>query len=180
MFINSVNNQGQTALHITVLTSGSISTIKKLIKKGIDINIKDKNGLTVNDLVKDRKEYANIEKVIFDYTYKNCLGLNHHINDKRNKYFKYILLIILSLFVLSSITFMFIPYLKSITFITYFDEHLFYISAIIFISLFIYISRSDPGIISKNKDENWINIIESEKKSEQMCPYCKRRIKKRK
>ena len=108
-------------MHITVLTSGSISTIKKLIKKGIDINIKDKNGLTVNDLVKDRKEYANIEKVIFDYTYKNCLGLNHHINDKRNKYFKYILLIILSLFVLSSITFMFIPYLKFITFITYFD-----------------------------------------------------------
>ena len=31
--INSVNNQGQTALHITILTSGSISTIKKLNKK---------------------------------------------------------------------------------------------------------------------------------------------------
>ena len=175
--INSVNNQGQTALHITVLTSGSISTIKKLIKKGIDINIKDNNGLTVNDLVKDRKEYANIEKVIYDYTYKNCLGLNHHINDKRNKYFKYILLIILSIFVLCSITFMFIPYLKFVAFISYFDEHLFYISAFIFIFLFIYISRSDPGVISKNEDESWINIIESEKKLEQMCPYCRVELK---
>ena len=85
--INSVNNQGQTALHITILTSGSISTIKKLIKKGIDINIKDNNGLTALDLVRDKKKYENIEKVIFDYTDKNCLGLNHHINDDLNKYF---------------------------------------------------------------------------------------------
>ena len=175
--INSVNNQGQTALHITVLTSGSISTIKKLIKKGIDINIKDNNGLTVNDLVKDRKEYANIEKVIFDYTYKNCLGLNHHINDKKNKYFKYIAFISLSILVLCSIKFMFIPYLKYVEFISYVEENLFYISTIIFVALFIFITMSNPGIIPKNESENWINIIESEKKLEQMCPYCKVELK---
>ena len=175
--INSVNNQGQTALHITVLTSGSISTIKKLIKKGIDINIKDNNGLTVNDLVKDRKEYANIEKVIFDYTYKNCLGLNHHINDKKNKYFKYIVFISLSILVLCSIKFMFIPYLKYVEFISYVEENLFNISTIIFVALFIFITMSNPGIIPKNESENWINIIESEKKLEQMCPYCKVELK---
>ena len=171
--INSVNNQGQTALHITVLTSGSISTIKKLIKKGININIKDNNGLTVNDLIKGKKEYANIEKVIYDYTNKNFLGLNHHINDIKNKYFKYIFLIFLSIFILSSIIFMFIPYLKFINFISYFDENLFYISTIFFISLFIFITESNPGIIEKNETESWINIIEKGQKLEKMCPYCR-------
>ena len=76
--INSVNNQGQTSLHTTILTSGSISTIKKLIKKGIDINIKDNNGLTALDLVKNKKKYEKIEKVIFDYTNRNFLGLNQN------------------------------------------------------------------------------------------------------
>ena len=45
--INAVNKSGQTALHLTVLTNESATIIKKLIKKGIDVNIKDKNGLTV-------------------------------------------------------------------------------------------------------------------------------------
>ena len=171
--INSVNNLGQTALHITVLTSGSISTIKKLIKKGIDINIRDNNGLNVIDLVKDKKKYENIEKVIFDYTNKNCLGLNHHINDTTNKYFKYILFIFLSIFILSSITFLFIPYLRYMKFISYFDQYLFYISALIFISLFIYVTMSDPGEIKKNNSESWLDIVESAKKLEKICPYCK-------
>ena len=171
--INSVNNLGQTALHITVLTSGSISTIKKLIKKGIDINIRDNNGLNVIDLVKDKKKYENIEKVILDYTNKNCLGLNHHINDTTNKYFKYIFFIFLSIFILSSITFLFIPYLRYMKFISYFDQCLFYISALIFISLFIYVTMSDPGEIKKNNSESWLDIVESAKKLEKICPYCK-------
>ena len=171
--INSVNNQGQSALHITVLTSGSISTIKKLIKKGIDINIKDRNGLTVNDLVKNKKKYENIEKVISDYTDKSCLGLNHHINDDLNKYFKYIFFIILSLFILSSIIFIFIPYLKFTQYISTSEEYLFYFSTILFLSFFIYITFSNPGIIQKNELESWIDIIESGKKIEKMCPYCK-------
>ena len=171
--INSVNNQGQSALHITVLTSGSISTIKKLIKKGIDINIKDRNGLTVNDIVKNKKKYENIEKVISDYTDKSCLGLNHHINDDLNKYFKYIFFIILSLFILSSIIFIFIPYLKFTQYISTSEEYLFYFSTILFLSFFIYITFSNPGIIQKNELESWIDIIESGKKIEKMCPYCK-------
>jgi hypothetical protein len=171
--INSVNNQGQTALHITILTSGSISTIKKLIKKGIDINIKDNNGVTANDLVKNIKRYENIEKVIFDYTDKNCIGLNHHINDPLNKYFKYVIFIFLTIFILSSINFLFIPYLQYIHFISSFDINLFYFSSIIFIILFLYMTISNPGIIPKNNNETWIDIIEKGKKIEKMCPYCK-------
>ena len=171
--INSVNNQGQTSLHTTILTSGSISTIKKLIKKGIDINIKDNNGLTALDLVKKKKKYENIEKVIFDYTNRNFLGLNHHINDGLNKYFKYILFILLSILILSSIIFLFIPYLKFIQYFSRYESYFFYLSTIIFISLFIYITLSNPGIIPKNKFESWIHIIDNGKKIEKMCPYCK-------
>ena len=171
--INSVNNQGQTSLHITILTSGSISTIKKLIKKGIGINIKDNNGLIAIDLVKEKKKFENIEKVIVDYTSRNCIGLNHHINDDLNKYFKYISFIFLSLLVLSSIIFLFIPYLKFTQYISYSEEILFYFSAIIFLLLFIYVTFSNPGIIPKNEKESWIDIIENGKKIEKICPYCK-------
>ena len=171
--INSVNNQGQSSLHITILTTGSISTIKKLIKKGIDINIKDNNGLTALDLVRDKKKYENIQKVIFDYTNKNCIGLNHHINDDLNKYFKYILFIIFSIFILGSIYFLFIPFLKFRQYISFYEEYIFYLSSIIFITLFIYMTLSNPGILTKNESQSWIDIIESGKKLEKMCPYCK-------
>ena len=171
--INSVNNQGQSALHITVLTSGSISTIKKLLKKGIDLNIKDKNDMTVNDLIKDKIKYENIQKVIFDYTHRGWFGLNHHINDKKNKYCKYISFIILSIVILSSITFLFIPYLKYSGFISYFGEYTFYCSMIIFLTMFIYITFSNPGIIPKNTYQNWIEIIDNGKNITKMCPYCR-------
>ena len=171
--INSVNNQGQTALHITILTSGSISTIKKLLKKGIDLNIKDNNDMTVNDLIKDKIKYENIQKVIYDYTNKGWFGLNHHINDKKNKYCKYVLFIILSILVLTSISFLFIPYLKYAGFISYIAEYIFYISMIIYVSMFICITFSNPGIISKNTSENWIQIIDSGKNITKMCPYCR-------
>ena len=32
---------------------------------------------------------------------------------------------------------------------------------------------SNPGIMPKNESESWIDIIESGKKIEKMCPYCK-------
>ena len=32
---------------------------------------------------------------------------------------------------------------------------------------------SNPGIIPKNNNETWIDIIEKGKKIEKMCPYCK-------
>ena len=170
--INTVNNQGQTALHITVLTTGSVSTIKKLIKKNIDINIKDNSGLSVLDLVKNNDKYKNIEKIIIEYTHKNCLGLNYHINDKKNKYIKFILFNALSIFIIFSILELFFPYLKNEGYLSPIIEYTFSITTIIFLSLYIYIVFSDPGIIVKNNNETWIDIINSGKSINKMCPYC--------
>ena len=170
--INSVNNQGQTALHITILTTGSVSTIKKLIKKNIDINIKDNNGLSVLDIIKDNEKYKNIEKIIYEYTYKNCLGLNYHINDKRNKYIKFIMFNFLTFFITFSILYFFFPYLKEQGYLIPTIEYSFSISTIIFISFYIYIIFSNPGVITKNNNDNWVDIINSGKNISKMCPYC--------
>ena len=170
--INTVNNKGQTALHITVLTTGSVSTIKKLIKKNIDINIKDNSGLSVLDLVKNNDKYKNIEKIIIEYTHKNCLGLNYHINDKKNKYIKFILFNALTIFIIFSILELFFPYLKNEGYLSPIIEYTFSITTIIFLSLYIYIVFSDPGIIVKNNNDTWIDIINSGKSINKMCPYC--------
>ena len=170
--INTVNNQGQTALHITVLTTGSVSTIKKLIKKNIDINIKDNSGLSVLDLVKNNDKYKNIEKIIIEYTHKNCLGLNYHINDKKNKYIKFILFNALSIFIIFSTLELFFPYLKNEGYLSPIIEYTFSITTIIFLTLYIYIVFSDPGIIVKNNNDTWIDIINSGKSINKMCPYC--------
>ena len=169
--INRVNSQGQTALHITILTTGSVSTIKKLIKKNIDINIKDNSGLTVNDLVKENERYKNIEKIIFEYTHKNCLGLNYHINDKKNKYIKFIIFNILSVFIIFSLIFFFFPYIRKENDIPILDN-LCYFSTAVFLAFYFYIIFSNPGVIVKENNDNWIEIIKSGKNISKMCPYC--------
>lgn len=169
--INSVNSQGQTALHITILTTGSVSTIKKLIKKNIDINIKDNSGLTVNDIVKENERYKNIEKIIFEYTHKNCLGLNYHINDKKNKYIKFIIFNILSVFIIFSLIFFFFPYIRKENDIPILDN-LCYFSTAVFLGFYFYIIFSNPGVIVKGNNDNWIEIIKSGKNISKMCPYC--------
>ena len=170
--INSINSQGQTSLHITILTTGSVSTIKKLIKKNIDINKRDNNGLSVLDLVKDNDKYKNIEKIIFEYTHKNCLGLNYHINDKKNKYAKFIVFNILTIFIILSILYFFFPYMREQKILLPIIEYSFSISTIIFLGLYIYIIFSEPGIIIKNNNDTWIDIINKRKNINKMCPYC--------
>ena len=174
--INHVDKQGQTALHVTILTTGSTSTIKKLIKKGINLYIKDKNGLNVFDLVKENPKNANMEKVLIEYSKKNCFGLNYHINDKRNKYFKFVLFIILAIFINFVMIYSFMPYLhKNLKndFLKHSNWYLFYPLFFIFFIFYIYIMFSDPGIMINEKNQSWLEILTSGKSINKMCPYCK-------
>ena len=82
-------------MHLTILTNGNPEIIKKLLKKGINIDIKDKNNLTALDITEENIKLENINKLIKDYTKTNCLGLNFHINDFKNKYSKFIIFIVL-------------------------------------------------------------------------------------
>ena len=51
-------------------------------------------------------------------------------------------------------------------------EYSFSISTIIFLGLYIYIIFSEPGIIIKNNNDTWIDIINKRKNINKMCPYC--------
>ena len=179
--INHVDKQGQTALHVTILTTGSTSTIKKLIKKGINLKIKDKNGLNVFDLVKNNPKYSNLEKVLIEYSHKNCFGLNYHINDKLNKYFKFVLFLILTIFINFTVFYSFMPYLNKNLLNEYLKNanwYLFYPITSLFLIYYIYIVFSDPGILKNEKNETWLDIVLSGKIINKMCPYCKIDIRK--
>ena len=63
-------------------------------------------------------------------------------------------------------------YLKNEGYLSPIIEYTFSITTIIFLSLYIYIVFSDPGIIVKNNNDTWIDIINSGKSINKMCPYC--------
>lgn len=170
--INAVNYQGQTALHITILTTGSISSIKKLIKKGIDFTIKDKNNLDVFELVKNNDKYKNMEKTLEEYTHRNMFGLNYHINDKLNIYYKCILFAFLIVLVECIIFFLFMPYLNSSINFPEILSYTYYISSVCLIMSYIYIIQSDPGVIPMN-NLSWIEILSINPVINKMCPYCR-------
>ena len=170
--INDVNKNGQTALHLAILTSGSTEIIKRLIKKGIKINIKDNNDMTALDITKDNLKYENINKLIIDYTKTNCLGLNYHINDFKNKYFKFILFIILlSLQILCS-NYLLFPFLDENIGIQHGVKLIYYIISLLFICYFIYIINSGSGKIKEKINESLLDLVIQEKDIKRLCPVC--------
>ena len=170
--INSVNKNGQTALHLTILTNESITMIKKLIKKGIDTSIKDKNGLTVFDIAKNNPKYESINKTLHDYTKTNCLGFNYHINDFKNKYFKFFLFILLFIAIYCGTNTFTLPYLEENVGNYLVIRFIFNIMCIIFFFDFIYIINSDAGIISDKKGESLLELVTDNKSIKKLCPFC--------
>ena len=170
--INSINKNGQTALHLAILTNTNKDIIKKLLKKGSKIDIKDKNNLTVLDITSENLKYESINKLILDYTKTNCLGLNFHINDFKNKYFKFIIFIFLSIFQIINTNYLILPFL---------DENLgkqiqikliYYILSLSFFWDFIYIINSSSGEISDKIDESLLDLVIEEKDISKLCPFC--------
>ena len=51
-------------------------------------------------------------------------------------------------------------------------EYTFNISTIIFLAFYFYIIFSDPGLLVKNNNDTWIEIIKKGKNINKMCPYC--------
>ena len=170
--INNLNKNGQTPLHLAILTNATKDIIKKLLKKGCKTDIKDKNNLTVLDITSENLKYENINKLILDYTKTNCLGLNFHINDFKNKYFKFIIFIFLSIFQIINTDYFILPFL---------DENIgnqtqikifYYILSLLFICDFIYIINSCPGEINCKIDESLLDLINEEKDIRKLCPFC--------
>ena len=170
--INTVNKSGQTALHLTILTNESLTVIKKLIKKGINPDIKDKNGLNAYDIAKNNKKYESINKTLIDYSKTNCLGINHHINDSKNKYFKYILFITLFILIFYGTISLSLPYLEENAGSHLAIKYLFNFLSIIFVCDFIYIMNSNAGVMKNKKSESLLELVKQKQSLKKLCPYC--------
>ena len=171
--INSQNKNGQTALHLAILTNSSTDIIKKLIKKGINPDIKDKNGLTVFDIPKDNIKYQNINKLINDYSKTNCIGLNYHVNDFKNKYFKFFVFIISSIFQIFCTNYFLIPFLDENTQNQKEIKLIYYSLSLVFMFFFVYIVNSNAGNISEKISDSLLNLVIQKKDIRLFCPYCK-------
>ena len=170
--LNKVNDKGQNALQLTIITNQSTSACKKLIKKGIDYNNKDVNSLTAFDIVKNDKKLENIKNLLYTYTHRNFLGLNYHINDALNKYFKLFAFFILINFLLYMIIFEFLPFLKIFTGNIKIFKYIFYGLAIPLIIGYFYIMYSDPGIIKEKIKFSLLELVEKKFDIKKICPYC--------
>lgn len=172
--INSVNKNNQTALHLTILTNESITIIKKLIKKGIKLDIKDKYGMTVFDIAKNNPKYEQINKTLLDYTQTNCLGLNYHINDFKNKYFKFCMFIVFFLSLFYCTNAFCLPYLDENIGVQSAITYIFNTISLVFVCYFFYIMNSNPGIISQKKSETLLELVTTSgnKGIKKLCPFC--------
>ena len=170
--LNKTNNNKQSALHLVILTSQNSTIIKKLIKKGIDINIKDNNGISAIDLVKNNPKNEILYKIIVDYTNSSCFGLNFHINDTKNKYFKFILFIFFFVLFFFCINYYLFPYLEQNSVNQYTISIAYYISTIIFVLSFILVLKSDPGYITNISNDTLLKMINQNKNMKRICPYC--------
>lgn len=169
--INSVNKSGQTALHLTILTNENPTIIKKLIKKGIDTKIKDENGLTVYDIAKNAQK-NDVNKILLEYSSSNCFGINYHINDFKNKYFKFTLFILIFTLLFYGTIALSIPYLEANLGSQFKLKCLFNVISILFLCDFIYIMNSNPGVLTVNKKESLLELVLQNKNIRKFCPYC--------
>ena len=170
--INNKNKKGQTPLHLAILTNGNIDIIKILLKKGIKIDIKDNNNLSVLDITKQNLKYENINKLILDYTKTNCLGLNFHINDFKNNYIKFILFIILLFFQIICSNLLLFPFLDENIGIQKGIKIIYYFLSILFVGYYIFIINSNSGDLKEKINETLLDLVMEEKDIKKICPFC--------
>ena len=170
--INDVNNNGQSALHLTILTNESLTVIKKLIKKGINTELKDINGLSAYDIAKNNPKYEMINKTLIEYSETNCLGINYHINDFKNKYFKFSLFILLFFSLFFVTVNLLFPYVEENIDSQFASKIIFMVLSIILMLDFIYIMNTDAGVIKDRKKESLLELVEQNQNIKKLCPYC--------
>ena len=170
--LNKVNDKGQNALQLTIITNQSTSACKKLIKKGIDYNNKDINSLTAFDIVKNDKNLENIQNLLYTYTHRNFIGLNFHINDTLNKYFKFYSFIFLITILLFMVIFEFLPFLQEIIGDIKIMKYIFYSISFLLIVCYFYMICSDPGTIKEKLNSSLLELVEKKFDIKNICPYC--------
>ena len=177
--INFVDKKGQTPLHIAIHTLRP-KLIKKLLYKGADLYIKNKNGESVYDIISennDNKEFENVFRVVTESKpMKYCIYSENKENEskccniKNRKLNLFNSIMFLSLHILSEILIYFIllPFEE-----TFLNKILFFSIIILLFLSFILVQKSDPGIIKCTIDLSWLEMVENKYYINNYCPYCK-------
>ena len=127
--INVINNFNESPLFYA-LQSGRIPIIKKLIRKGINVNLRDCHGKSFIDIIQNDNKYNYISKALNIYSRDSKGNFIFNVFDGTNYFFSYFLFLeILSLL------------------INKYYILLQVISYIIFLILFFSLKTSNPGII---------------------------------
>lgn len=154
--INVINNFNESPLFYA-LQSGRIPIIKKLIRKGINVNLRDCHGKSFIDIIQNDNKYNYISKALNIYSRDSKGNFIFNVFDGTNYFFSYFLFLeILSLL------------------INKYYILLQVISYIIFLILFFSLKTSNPGIIYSNIYKfSWLEIINKGYFINIICPYCK-------
>ncbi len=155
--INVINKDNESPIFYA-LKSGKIVIIKKLIRKGIDVNLKNCYGKSFLEIIENDNKYNYIIKALDIYK-KDSKGNFISNVDFDNSYY----------------TFFYFLFLEIICFLVN-KDYLFLqlISYVILIILFFQLKNSNPGIVYSNfYNVSWLDIINKGYYINLFCPYCK-------
>ena len=161
---NETENDGCTPLHLAVIP-GNVKVVRRLLIKGADSSIKNKEGKTPKDLAIENND-ENIQQLFKEGNNMiECLGIKSKLRKERTKT-SYITNLILG-FVLfaASINFLF-PFVKNVYYI--------FISLIFFsltLSTFLLASSTDPGRIQSNEKKDIFTLLLNNG-PHLICPDC--------
>ena len=155
--INVINKDNESPIFYA-LKSGKIVIIKKLIRKGIDVNLKNCYGKSFLEIIENDNKYNYIIKALDIYS-KDSKGNFVSRVEFGNSYYCFFYFFILEI----------ISFLVNKD---YFFLQL--ISYVILIILFFQLKNSNPGIVYSNySNVSWLEIINKGYYINLFCPYCK-------
>jgi palmitoyltransferase len=168
MLIDSIdlqNKAGETPLHLAMKSDRS-AIMEILIKKGINMEIKDNKGESVIDIAKNDTKIKHLYKLLSNYKrYKNK-------NVNSNPYYNSFTFFVFFSVILS-LSF-FLMYLVKDKGLNRHYNFILLTIGILLLILFEYISTSDPGLIKGEMlNSSWLTIIEKNNDIHGWCPYCK-------
>ena len=163
--INQQNNLGQTPLHIAIFTE-RIRIIKKLIRKGSDLNLKDKHGKTPLQLaIQLTGANSKVTHVIIENkSFKSWFHSKEKgvVNSIFNAFTFLLIIFLFNLLIYNSQ----LSYLSSIY------TGIFFMINVLYLLCFIIIYSSNPGIILKKENCDWFTLVCRKVNINNMCPYC--------
>ena len=197
--VNLLNRKGQTPLHLGIYCLKA-KIIKKLLRKGADINSKDFSGRSIMDILNDKKSkvpnFKDVLRVINnnetfhlciypkkieqdnnefkDNNLKERLIEENENNEASKSYLTYKKIFNSIMFVSLHIFFETIIYFFLLTKLdVYLYYILFWILILTLFILFLLVRKTEPGFLEVKDNLTWLQMVENKIRIEEYCPYCR-------